>query len=197
MHMKYVCDLRQRLAIKKIRCQQKAFFGSNLLQRASHGALQPGEFCGYRLVIPRRRRVAESIERRLAMRAPVMIDKTVAPTWCAASPAANPGRNKTRAGNGACHPPRAGHTSRSRVSRQDHDPPWLSPQWQSPPGLGERDRARGTGARQSRVPGHMRWRVPALPGAAIAASLPSVAHRARCRRADRSYILPPPCSAHD
>ncbi len=77
VNMKHAGDLGEGLAIEEIRGEQVALFRGKALERAGNGAGQVSELCRRRCWLQWRRRSVESIEWRLAMRSPVMIDMTL------------------------------------------------------------------------------------------------------------------------
>jgi hypothetical protein len=70
-------DLGEGLAIEEIGGEQVAFFRGKTLERNGSGSGQAGEFCGNGCGLGLRRGRIESIERRLAVRSPVMINMTL------------------------------------------------------------------------------------------------------------------------
>src|ERR1700733_16128382 len=71
--MKDAGNLREGLGIKKIRAEQEALFRGKTLQRAGNGTGQVSEFRCNRGGPWWKRGSIERIERRLAVRSPVMI----------------------------------------------------------------------------------------------------------------------------
>jgi hypothetical protein len=70
-------DLGEGLPIEEIRGEQVALFRGKALKRAGNSSGQAYEFCCNRSGLRLRRGSVESIEWRLAVRSPVMIDMTL------------------------------------------------------------------------------------------------------------------------
>src|SRR5271154_2805499 len=70
-------DLGEWLAIEEIGREKVTFLHGKTLERDSDGAGQASEFCGNRCRLGLRRGSVESIEWRLAVRSPVVINMTL------------------------------------------------------------------------------------------------------------------------
>ena len=119
-------DLGEGLAIEEIGGEQVALFRGKALERTGNGAGQVSEFRRRRRGIQWRRGSVESIEWRLAVRSPVMIDMTLGKRG------AKPAEKRTAPGVGSegraalVLRPRASRRAPSRASRQDRGPRCLS-----------------------------------------------------------------------